>query len=74
MDENIDNLLKFADMIIEEKGEYKAMRILRGIAPRFFSGYPNTKKVKTLLTTTLTTKQSLIDILNDFKEGKLTNL
>lgn len=73
LDENIDNLLKFADMIIEEKGEYKAMRILRGIAPRFFSGYPNTKKVKALLTTTLTTKQSLIDIINDFKEGKLTN-
>ena len=73
LDENIDNLLKFTDLIIKEKGEYRAMRILRGIAPRFFFSYPNTKRVKTLLATSLTTKQSLLDIINDFKTGKLVN-
>ncbi len=71
LDENIDNLIKLTDMVIEEKGEYRAMRILRGIAPRFFNNYPNTKKVKFELTTKLTTKQSLLDILSLFKEGKL---
>ncbi len=72
LEENIDNLLKLADMMIEEKGEYRAMLFLRGIAPRFFSSYPNTKKVKFELTSKLTTKQSLLDIIAAFKEGKLS--
>ncbi len=71
MEENIDNLLKLTDMMILEKGEYRAMRFLRGIAPKFFNGYPNTKKLKFELTTKLTTKQSMLDILTSFKEGKL---
>ncbi len=70
--ENIANLLKLTDMMIEEKGEYRAMRFLRGIAPRFFSNYPNTKKVKFELTTKLTTKQSLLDILLAYEEGRLS--
>lgn len=71
IEENTANLLKLTDMMILEKGEYCAMRFLRGIAPKFFNGYANTKKLKFELTTKLTTKQSLLDILASFKEGKL---
>lgn len=67
--ENIDNLLKLTDMIIEEKGEYKAMMIMRGIAPKFFSNYPNSKMIKAELSQKLITKDSLYNILkrNGFK-------
>ena len=61
-------LLKFADMLIEEKGEYAAMMVLRGIAPKFFLGYPDSKKLRSKLASALTTKESLLKILNDIQE------
>ena len=61
-------LLKFADMLIEEKGEYTAMMALRGIAPKFFSGFPDAKKLRCKLVSGLTTKQSLLKILGEIKE------
>ncbi len=67
LDENIAYLLEFADMLIEEKGEYKAMMLLRGIATKFFDGYPNTKKVKNALAQTLTTRDSLVRILSEYR-------
>lgn len=67
LDENIAYLLEFADMLIEEKGEYKAMMLLRGIATKFFDGYPNTKKIKNALAQTLTTRDSLMRILSEYR-------
>ena len=61
-------LQQFADMLIEEKGEYSAMMILRGLAPKFFSGYPNMKKLRSKLASALTTRESLIKILDEVKE------
>ena len=61
-------LLQFADMLIEEKGEYSAMMILRGIAPKFFLGLPDTKKLRSKLASALTTKQSLLKILDEIQE------
>ena len=66
--ESKEYLLKFADMLIEEKGEYSAMMILRGIAPKFFSGYKDSKKLRSKLASALTTKQSLVKILDEIKE------
>lgn len=67
LEENIAYLLEFADMLIEEKGEYKAMMLLRGIATKFFDGYPNTKKIKNALAQTLTTRDSLVRILSEYR-------
>ncbi len=67
IEENIAYLLEFADMLIEEKGEYKAMMLLRGIATKFFDGYPNTKKIKNALAQTLTTRDSLMRILSEYR-------
>ena len=67
LEENIAYLLEFADMLIEEKSEYKAMMLLRGIATKFFDGYPNTKKIKNALAQTLTTRDSLVRILSEYR-------
>ena len=65
LNENINYLLKYTEMLIEEKGEYTAMKILRGIAPKFLSGYENMKQVKNRIAQTITTKQDLLNILKD---------
>lgn len=67
LEENVQYLLEFADMLIDEMGEYKAMLMLRGIAPKFFDGYANTKKVKNALAQTLTTRDSLARILSEYR-------
>lgn len=61
--DNIKNLLTLTDMMIEEKGEYKAMMVLRGIAPKFLNNYPNSKTLKAELSQNLITKKSLLAIL-----------
>ena len=69
LDESKNYLLRLADMMIEEKGEYSAMMVLRGIAPKFFLKLPNTKKIRSKLASALTTKQSLIRIMDEIKEA-----
>ncbi len=61
--ENLELLLKFTDMLIEEKGEYRAIRILRGIAPKFLNGYPGTKVIKNSIAQNIETKSDLVSIL-----------
>lgn len=68
LEESKTYLLKLADMMIEEKGEYSAMMVLRGIAPKFFLGLPGTKKIRSKLASALTTKQSLVRIMDELKE------
>lgn len=65
--ENIEYLEKFADMLIEEKGEYRAMSILRGIAPKFLDGFPGMKPYKNKLAQSLSTRASLTRILDEIK-------
>lgn len=68
LEQNIKYLLEFTDLLIEEKGEYRAMSILRGIAPKFFDGYPGMKQIKNQIAQTITTKESLIKILNNINQ------
>lgn len=65
--DNIEHLKKLADMMIEEKGEYRAMTILRGIAPKFLNNYPSLKLQKNAMAQSLTTKESLYKILNEIE-------
>lgn len=64
LEENIKLLVKFADMLVTEKGEYHAMSILRGIAPKFLDGYPGMKPVKNQLAQSLSTYESLLRIIS----------
>lgn len=63
----IDYCLSLADFLIQEKGEATAMRIYRGIASKFFSGFRNAKLYKGRLSSELTNRQSLLNILDDIK-------
>ncbi|HHT67499.1 MAG TPA: tRNA-dihydrouridine synthase family protein [Erysipelotrichaceae bacterium] len=66
--EQCEYCLALAKSIIEEKGERTAMRIYRGLAPKFFLGFANSRKLRTALATSLTTFQSLTNILDEFKK------
>lgn len=65
--EQCDYCLELAKHMVEEKGELTAMRIYRGIASKFFSGFPNSKTLRTVLNTSLTDYHSLVKILDEFK-------
>ena len=53
--------------MIEEKDEVTAMRIYRGIAPKVFSGFANSRTLRTVLATSLTDYASLVRIIDEFK-------
>ena len=65
IEENAQNLIKFMDMLIEEKGEYRAMKNLRGIAPKFFSNYLGSKQLKNEIAQTINTRDDLLTILKN---------
>lgn len=67
LEENIEYLKQFTDLLIEEKGEYRAMSLLRGIAPKFLDGFPGMKPYKNMLAQSLTTRESLYRILEEVK-------
>ena len=69
LDEEISYCLDLAKYLIKEKGEEKAMRVYRGISPRFFNGFPNAKVLRNTLSTSLTDYQSLVDILESYKNS-----
>ena len=64
--EQVEYCKQLAQLLIEEKGEAKAMRVYRGIATKFFDGFPNSKPLKCRLSTELNTYLDLINILNDY--------
>lgn len=66
--EQCDYCLALARSMIEENDEFTAMRIYRGIAPKFFQGFPNSRTLRTVLATSLTDYQSLVKIIDEFKE------
>lgn len=58
--------LELAKYLINEKGEGTAMRIYRSIAPKFFSGFPDSKALRCSLAQNMSTYQYLVDTLKDF--------
>ena len=69
--EQCEYCLELAKSMCEEKGELTAMRIYRGIAPKFFSGFANSRVLRTVLSTALTDYQSLVNILDEFKKENM---
>lgn len=59
--------LKLARMVIKDKGEDLGMKVFRSIGPRFFTSYPNSKKLRVALTTKVTTYKELKTILKNTK-------
>ena len=71
--EQCNYCLELAKSMIEEKGELTAMRIYRSIAPKFFSGFANSRILRTVLATSLTDYASLARILEEYKKDFLKN-
>ena len=65
--EQCEYCLALARSMIDEKDEFTAMRIYRGIAPKFFSGFANSRTLRTVLATSLTDYASLVRIIDEFK-------
>ena len=57
-------LLEYAKNLIEEKGEVRAIRLLRGIAPKFFSHFPFSKEIRSRICTSINTFEDLTSLLN----------
>ena len=67
--EQIEYCKRLAKDLIEEKGESKAMRVYRGIATKFFDGFPNSKQLKCRLSTELNTYSDLTRILQEYLDN-----
>ena len=67
LDEQINYCLELAQSLIEEKGEEKAMRIYRSIAPKFFVGFPNSKDVRRDLAQNMVSFEYLQNTLKKLK-------
>ena len=68
LDQQIGFCLELARLFIEEKGENVAMRIYRGIATKFFDGFPKSKQLKCRLSTELNTYSDLLRIIEEYKK------
>lgn len=65
--EQIGYLEQYAKELVKLKGEYTAIKELRGIAPHFLKGFKDTKKYRLALTTKMSTLEDLNSILADLK-------
>ena len=68
LDDQIKYCLELGRLFIAEKGEQVAMRLYRGIASKFFEGYPNCKKLRCRLSTELNSYSDLLSILEEYKK------
>ena len=67
-EEQCDYCLNLGKLLIEEKGENLGMRVYRGIATKFFDGFPYSKQIKSRLSTQLNSYSDLIRIIDDYKK------
>ena len=69
LNEQLDYLTEFSLSLINEFGEIKAIRMLRGIATKFLDGIPDMKKYKNKICQETKTKQDLLDIIEEIREN-----
>ncbi len=65
----MDYLKEYSSNLIKELGEVKALRILRGIAPKFLDDIPNSKEYKKELTMSISSKEELNNLIEKIKES-----
>lgn len=61
--EQIEYCKELAKSLIEEKGEFMAMRVFRSMSTRFFTSFPNSKNLRKKLASEISTYQELKDLL-----------
>ena len=67
LEEQKEYCLELARYLIEEKGEDTAMRVYRSMAPKFFSGFKDSKSIRSDLAQNMSTYQYLKDVLEAYK-------
>ena len=65
-DEQKKFALEYMNYMLEEFKEETAIRLLRGILPKFFDGLHNSKKLKNELCTSTKTKEDILNIFNKY--------
>lgn len=68
LETQIKYCLELAQLLIKEKDENLAMRVYRGIASKFFDGFPYCKTLKSRLSTSLNSYSDLVSIIEDYKK------
>lgn len=58
--------LELGEVIAKEKGEMMGMRMYRSIAPKFFTGFPNSKEIRTKLAQNLDSLEYLKKAIDEF--------
>ncbi len=69
LNEQLDYLKEFSTYLIEEYGEIKAIRMLRGIGIKFLDGIPDMKKYKNKISQETVTKQDLHKIIEEIRQN-----
>lgn len=59
-------LYEYSTNLIAEKGETRAIRLLRGIAPKFFSHFPFSKEIRSRICMTINSYEDLKNILDSY--------
>ena len=65
-EEQKEFLLEYSKNLIQEKGEIRAIRLLRGIAPKFFSHFPFSKEIRSTICTSINTFEDLTTLLSRY--------
>lgn len=63
--QNVEYMLEHYKALKELKGEYTAIKEMRGIAPFYLKGYPNTKNLRIKLSTSIQNEEEFYSILED---------
>ncbi|MGN1344476.1 MAG: tRNA dihydrouridine synthase DusB [Traorella sp.] len=67
--QNLNYLKEHFEKLISLKGEETATKEMRGIAPHYLKGYPNTKSIRNLLATQMKTYQDFLSIISSLNES-----
>ncbi len=65
LQQNIEYLKSHFNMLIKLKGEFIAVKEMRGIAPHYFKGFPGTKVIKNKITATMNTYEDFLNIIKE---------
>jgi nifR3 family TIM-barrel protein len=67
LNDQINYLVEFMDLLIEEKGEFLGIKILRGIAPHFFKGFHGIKKYRLKLSQDINSRNDVMNIISELR-------
>ena len=69
--ENLNYLKQHFEKLVELKGEVVATKEMRGIAPHYLKGFANTKPIRNMLATQMSTYQDFLNIISSIHEKDL---